>query len=518
MLNLNSVEADRLHIQQRLDAQKSPQERNRLGQFATPPPLALEMLTYARSLLDTESVRFLDPALGTGAFYSAFLSTFEPQRIQSALGYEIDLHYAAEAVKLWKAFPLTIHIEDFTEADPPHEDQKATLVICNPPYVRHHHLDPDEKVRLRSTIQRLTGVSLNGLSGLYCYFLGLAHGWMAQDALAGWLIPSEFMDVAYGKQIQEYLLQKVTLLRIHRFNAQDVQFNDALVSSAVVWFRNRLPPADHVVQFTYGGSLATPQVTTRISVSDLAKTKKWNLTSLQNLRRSPTASRKTLSEYFTIKRGLATGANHFFILSKEQIKAYELPEAFVKPILPSPRYLKDDVIPADRSGDPLLTSTRYLLSCNLPEHVLRTYYPSLWHYLQKGIAEGIHTNYLCRHRSPWYSQENRPSAPLLCTYMNRQNAVTQRAFRFILNHSNATAPNVYLMLYPKPDLAEAIINHPELTPILWTALNSISVETLKASGRSYGGGLHKTEPKELGQVSADVLVQVLQPYLPAMLI
>ena len=55
---------------------------------------------------------------------------------------------------------------------------------------------------------------------------------MADDGLAAWLIPSEFMDVNYGRAIKEYLLNQVTLLRIHRFDPSDVQFNDALVSSA----------------------------------------------------------------------------------------------------------------------------------------------------------------------------------------------------------------------------------------------------------------------------------------------
>lgn len=60
---------------------------------------------------------------------------------------------------------------------------------------------------------------------------------MAEGGVAGWLVPSEFMDVNYGKGVKYYLLSRVTLLHIHRFDPNDVQFADALVSSAVVWFR-----------------------------------------------------------------------------------------------------------------------------------------------------------------------------------------------------------------------------------------------------------------------------------------
>jgi adenine-specific DNA-methyltransferase len=89
-------------------------------------------------------------------------------------------------------------------------------------------------------------------------------------------------------------------------------------------------------------------------------------------------------------------------------------------------------------------------------------YPSLWEYLQAGIRQGIGDRYLCKHRSPWYSQENRPPSPFLCTYMGRQDTGKGRPFRFILNHSRAIATNVYLMLYPKPALAKALSGKPEL--------------------------------------------------------
>ena len=46
--------------------------------------------------------------------------------------------------------------------------------------------------------------------------------------------------------------------------------------------------------------------------------------------------------------------------------------------------------------------------------------------------------------------------------MGCQDTGRGRPFRFILNHSRATATNVYLMLYPKPALAKALLDPPEL--------------------------------------------------------
>jgi len=68
---LEQIEGRRLQEQSVLDSLKSAAERNKWGQFATPPELAVSIARYARTLLGRGPVRFLDPAIGTGSFYSA---------------------------------------------------------------------------------------------------------------------------------------------------------------------------------------------------------------------------------------------------------------------------------------------------------------------------------------------------------------------------------------------------------------------------------------------------------------
>ena len=256
--DIDALENSRLDLQARLDEEKTQVERNRLGQFATPTAPAQDILGYAKSLLPADAaVRFLDPAFGTGSFYSALLKIFPAKRICESQGFEIDRHYGVPAAQLWSDTDLSLGLSDFTlqNAGP-----RFNLLICNPPYVRHHHMPKDEKARLQLRTLQVCGTRIAGLSGLYCYFLGLSHAWLAPGAISGWLIPSEFMDVNYGQIVKQYLLDRVTLLHIHRFDPSDVQFADALVSSAVVWFRNEPPPAGHVVQFTFGGTMHEPKL------------------------------------------------------------------------------------------------------------------------------------------------------------------------------------------------------------------------------------------------------------------
>ncbi len=500
------LEPQRIALQTALDAAKKPADRNKLGQFATPTALARELMAHALSLMPpNEPIRFLDPAIGTGSFFSALQQLSSPDRLESATGFEIDPHYGEPAQTLWQKTILRLGIADFTRCTP--DTAGVNLLVSNPPYVRHHHLDAHSKARLHTLSERAAGMNLSGLAGLYTYFMALAHGWMAPGALACWLIPSEFMDVNYGSEVKRYLLERVTLLRIHRFDPADAQFDDALVSSAVVWFQNTPPPDHHRVNFTYGGSHSAPHQAREITAHTLQKTTKWTrFPAHEAVERDHRVTR--LKDLFDIRRGIATGSNAFFILSPEQASALDLPASQLTPILPSPRYLSNDVIEADAAGMPQIDRPLYLLDCRLPEHMVRDRYPALWNYLESG-REDMMKRYICAHRPLWYVQENRPAAPFLCTYMGRTDGADAKPFRFILNRSNAVVANSYLNLYPKPMLARKLEREPQLKETIWRALNQLQPASMVAEGRVYGGGLHKMEPKELAEVPVPNLADLL---------
>ncbi len=502
---IEELEAERLDIQSRLDAAKTPAERNRLGQFATPTSLARDILAYATTLLPkNEPIYFLDPAIGTGSFFSALLANFPTERIREAKGFEIDPHYSEPAAQLWKESPLSITLSDFTKQKP---EPRFNLLVCNPPYVRHHHLSAEEKARLQFRAIQSCGIKIPKLAGLYCYFLGISHAWLSKGAISAWLIPSEFMDVNYGQPVKRYLMDRVTLLHIHRFDPNDVQFSDALVSSAIVWLKNESPPNDHAVTFSFGGSMLKPRLSKTIPAKALAAEPKWTRFPASEIR--VRSKDPTVSDFFNIKRGLATGDNEFFILTAEEVAARQLPFECFRPILPSPRYLKIDEVMADSCGIPLIDHCHFLLDIRLPEEEIRERYPTLWAYIEEGKAKGLHERYLCRHRKPWYGQENRAPAPIVCTYLGRGDAKYGRPFRFILNRSRATVSNVYLAMYPQPELAAALKRSPDLILRVWKTLNSITPERMLGEGRVYGGGLHKLEPKELGNVPIPELADLI---------
>ena len=500
---MNERENNRKKMQDGLDAQKTQKERNVMGQFSTPYQLALDMMQYMRKLIGSDSVSFVEPSIGTGVFYSAYREVFKESQ-SHVLGFEIDPHYFNPTKDFWQDTPLKLRCADFLAQQP---ECQFDMLVANPPYVRHHHINNDMKVRLQSNVQRTTGIHISGLAGLYCYFMMLSAGWLRDGGLSCWLVPSEFMDVNYGEAVKRYLLHNVQLVRIHRFKPDDVQFTDALVSSCIVVFRNNKPAISEPIEFSIGGIVNNPEYIKIINRSDLKPTDKW--TNFFTDEPKTDEPQVTLGDFFKVKRGIATGDNHFFIIDQKIIDRYEIPQVFLKPILPSPRYIKGDRIEST-DGLPDIEHRQFLFSCSLPENVIKEKYPKVWQYISLGLERGVQKGYICSRRTPWYSCEDREPAAILVPYMGRSET-NHRMFRFILNTSRAITTNVYLMLYPKPQYANCLKDDGVLVEI-WRKLNTIPTETLSRNGRFYGGGLRKMEPNELMRIPVNNIASLLSSH------
>ena len=507
-----SVEQRREAAQADFDASRNNRERNRLGQFATPNILAVELAQYVETLTspDFGPIRFADPSLGTGSFFSAALQTFGAERIESAVGIEIDRDLCSAARDIWRDSSMNVVCGDFTRiVATPSCPPSPNFILANPPYVRHHHIPREDKERLQALATRMTRIDVSGLAGLYVYFVLLATAWMEDAGYAAWLIPSEFMDVNYGIALKQYLTESVTLLRVHRFDPADVQFEDALVSSVVLVLRKAKPSSTHSVEFTFGGKLAKPVAKESISIQRLRKSRKWTGFpdhAGSDRSHSTVGEEPNLGDLFRIQRGIATGNNKFFVINRAEAKRRRLPSQYLRPILPSPRQLKTTIVEAASDGYPLVDNPLCVIDCDLPEEVLKSRHLELWEYLENAQALGIRDGYLVGKRVPWYKQERREPPLFLCTYMGR-GSNEKAPFRFIWNRSQAIATNLYLMLYPRDGLKDLLDREPERVSDVFAFLQQVTGNELRSEGRVYGGGLNKIEPRELARVSAVPLIQ-----------
>lgn len=504
-IDLKEIEHSRLQTQVLLDSAKTALERNKLGQFATPPALSRSITRFVieNYLGHRKNMKFLEPALGTGSFYSALLSTCNGHSIEQAVGIEYDKDFFSAAKRLWKANGIDIVNDNFLLWN---SKNRFDLVLTNPPYVRHHYINEESKSACRKIAVSHPHLSISGLSGLYVYFLIHSVSFMNEGGIGVWLIPSEWMNVNYGKALRLFLTRNVKLLHIHNYNISEVKFDDALVSSSVVIFENTKPSSNAICKLSHGSDINLPSYAKDISIHELASKAKWlnqfNQESSQEEGQSDYGAQ--LGDYFMVKRGIATGSNGFFIKPKQFFESIGVSSDFLKPILPPSRELKHQIIESDRQGYPKIENPLSILDTTSSLSEIRKNCPPLHNYLTSDEAKEVSASYLASRRVPWYSQEQRPLAPFICTYMGR-NGANKKIFRFFYNKSKATATNGYLLLIPRPLLSNYLKKHPEFSIAILDFLNSIPDKQLISNGRNYGGGLYKMEPKELSTVDASFI-------------
>ena len=490
------IEAERFRLQKAVDLSKTSLERNKLGQFSTPFSLAKQIVDYTIFLSQSDKeLIMLEPACGSGVFISATIAG-DYENI-SYEGIEIDSAYASICGDLFRDHNVEVHNENFFDFFSQSKgSMQYDLIITNPPYVRHHHIESSQKQRLQNLVGARLNLQVSGLSGLYIYYILLSDALLKEGGIASWLIPSEFLYTNYGKVLRRYLVEKVTLLRIHRFDADEVQFDDALVSSCVVTYRKSVKPAGHEFDVTTG-SYHMPASSRRIRSKAANPHEKWVF-----LDTTVSAANEgiPLEDLFHVTRGLATGNNDFFILDPDTIAEYGIESQFLMPLLPSPREVTSSVIEADSEGMPLLDKKRYLLSVTSYPDELRSKSLGVQKYLGKGVERGVSKGYLCRSRKVWYFQEKRDPALFLATYMGRRGNGNKSPIRFFLNRSKGLATNVFICLYPRPALQRLLKADPAKEKELLDALNAISQASIERAGRNYGGGLQKVEPKKLRSV------------------
>ena len=159
------------------------------GQFWTPPWIADAMVSYL--LLNKECNEIFDPAVGAGIFLITAKKIAEKEKRNfSLVGIDID----KEVINLAKENGLSgeesknIFIRDFI-TNPP--KKKFSGIVANPPYIRHHRLSQETKVKLKSLSKEIIGQTIDGRAGIHIYFLIQALNLLEKNGHLAFILPAD---------------------------------------------------------------------------------------------------------------------------------------------------------------------------------------------------------------------------------------------------------------------------------------------------------------------------------------
>lgn len=459
------------------------------GQFWTPAPIAEAMVAY---LLSSAPNLIFDPAVGMGAFYSA-LKALDKTRKTRFYGLDIDPEVIREA-KSKKIFDerCSIELRDFVKNTP---QQTFSAIIANPPYIRHHRISASTKKLLQEMVHKFTHTRIDGRAGIHVYFLIRALTLLSKGGRLVFIMPADTCEGVFSGKLWDWIASKYCLERVVTFDSSASPFPGIDTNPVIFCISNNSPQSKfdwvRVNKISHEFSRYMSGPGGEMQSSDINVVRRDMREALLNgLSRFPSKlvhSRYKLRDFADIQRGIATGSNEFFFLTKSQIEKLSLPHKYFKVAIGRTRDVvgaiisKGDAKKLDNNGRPT-----YLLA--LENEQKSDLPPALREYIEHGEKLGLHKRALISTRRPWYKMEKRTPPPFLFAYLGRRNA------RFIKNEASVIPLTGFLCVYPKKDTAEYL-------EALWRVLSDFrTVKNLELVGKSYGSGAIKVEPRALANL------------------
>ena len=464
---------------------KEWKEREKLrdkGQFWTPDWVAEAMISYVK-----KNARLIfDPGTGTGAFFRALKKLDKTREIRF---YGIDIDSKVIQAEIYNDQLCRVEVRDFI-MNPP--QKKFEAIIANPPYIRHHRIDKETKLLLRQLSKKITETVIDGRAGYHIYFLLRALDLLEDNGRLAFIMPADTCEGAFAKKLWNWITKNYCLEGVVTFDENATPF-PAIDTNAIIFLIRKDVPKKEIFwirvkeAFTNDLYYLIESDFKNIACDDLHVTIRYLSEALDTGLSRPEQQNNNfkyhLRDFATVMRGIASGANEFFFLTKEEARELQIPNNFLKLAIGRTRDINDNIITKnhilelEKKGRPTL-----LLSINeRPEKFPK----SVIDYLNKGVILGLPNHSLIKQRKPWYKMENRKIPPLLFTYLGRRNS------RFIKNEAAVVPLTGFLCVYPKKS-TEKYVN------ALWEILNhSETLKNLLLVGKSYGSGAVKVEPRNL---------------------
>lgn len=311
---------------------RSREQRRPLGATYTPAEIVSAMAEWAAT--EATPARVVDPGLGSGRFAVASGRKFPKARL---VGVELDpfaailgrAHLAAAGL----AGRSRVELTDYRSFVAGSHDGR-TLYLGNPPYVRHHQIEPVWKEWLVSTA-RTMGMSASQLAGLHVHFFLATAAQGAPDDFGAFVTSAEWLDVNYGALVRELLLDGLGGQSIHVLEPTCSPFEDAATTAAITCFRVATRPRSiklrRVKNVSQLGKLDQGQLVRR---ERLIEARRW--TPLTRAPRKIPEGFIELGELCRVHRGAVTGSNATFVVAPD---CSTLPESVLYPSVTRAREL-----------------------------------------------------------------------------------------------------------------------------------------------------------------------------------
>ena len=451
--------------------------KKKLGQFFTPPDIARFMTSWAI----TGSTRtFLDPAVGPGVFLDC------ADHVNSRLAkkaYDVDPLMLDKLEKSGQSKTTEILLKDYLLDD---LGKKYDAIVCNPPYNKFQQID--NRYELIDTFRNKYNIKMSGYSNYCVYFLIKSRNELSENGRCCYIIPYEFLNAGYGETIKDYLINSRRVQAIIKIDNTLKVFSDAITTSCIILIDGKKHESIDFISVSDINKLSNERLYENEVVerkySDLNSSEKWINYFNSNKRIRKYSNLIPFSDVAKVKRGIATGNNSFFTISKSQKRKLNLSDNVCVPCITKSPDVKN-IIFDDSAYEKLLESDKkvYIFDGE------RACTDADYRYIKYGEENNYDKSYLTSHRTPWYSVEKKDVAPILISVFSRGSLKVVRNQKMIKNLT--TFHGVF-----------CIDKYADYVDILFCyLLTPLAQDIIKDNKREYGEGLDKFEPNDINHAS-----------------
>lgn len=237
-------------------------EQKALGQFMTPPSIALAMARRACCGVDVDVVRLLEPAAGSGILAAAVVETLlerpaRPSRIELTFR-ELDgrlipvlrrLGEKMRRIAKTKGVSLSVSVRkgDFLLSEiATKRRNQYDVIIANPPYFKLNKKAPQALAH---------AYAVYGQPNIYGLFMAATAQLLAPEGRWCFITPRSWTNGSYFAAVRRHILAWLRIDAMHVFESREDHFtdDDILQEAMITWATAQVAPLPDIVVSTSQG-------------------------------------------------------------------------------------------------------------------------------------------------------------------------------------------------------------------------------------------------------------------------
>ncbi|WP_128547187.1 N-6 DNA methylase [Larkinella soli] len=464
-----------------------------IGSYYTPDFLAKFIINFVKESLNTSgSLSILEPSVGDGAFLKAFLeNNFGNSSDIKFTSIELNDPELTKAKNIFNFYSQGKNLSNFQFFNQDFLDwqkdcnDRFNLIIGNPPYIKSNLLT-SEQISNSHLIFTSAGLNEKFFKNIWSSFLIRCTQLLTENGILAFVLPAEFLQVNFSKQIRKFLKSQFDRIEVFTFN--QLMF-ESTGQDTIILFGYRESQKQKGIYFSNVSDISQLEEQSFFLNENVALSNsetKWThhilssdeISFLYNLYNSV----NKIKDFCSSKPGVVTAANDFFIVSEKVENFYNL-NHFTEPIIQKGAFVNGSVIFSGEDYATLVKSGKPSKFLRLSEDSISSFPPSVIEYLSLGLNKKIHTRHKCGKRKVWFIVPN-IVPPGHGLFFKRCHSYP----KLLVNEANILVTDAAYNVYMKDNF--------NIESLVFSFYNSLTLTFAELFGRYYGGGVLELTPNE----------------------